>query len=85
MITEATLDAIENAVTAADFSPAGITAVKEAFPSLRLTFCMEEEMGAKNPFRECEGFSLYLVGDSDHCLSLTSTLDDAVGVVIAEE
>ena len=48
-------------------------------------YCLLDEMGPKEPFCEYEGFALFLVGSSDHCLSLTSSLDDATGVVIAEE
>lgn len=85
MLNESTIDALAHAVAASDFSPAGMAAVKQAFPDLRLTYCLLDELGAKPPYREYEGFSLFLVGDSAHCLNLTRTLDDAVGVVIAEE
>jgi len=85
MITEATIDAIEKAVLESDFSDAGIASVKQAFPDLRLTYCLLDEMGTKEPYRECDGFSLFLVGSSDHCLGLTNTPEGATGVVIAED
>ncbi len=85
MISESTIDAIQTAVSTSDFTAAGIATVKQAFPDLRLTYCLLEEMGAKEAYRECDGFSLFLVGDSGHCLSLTRSPDDAVGVVVAED
>ena len=30
-----------------------------------------------------EGFKLYLVGGSEHCLSLTTDAEQAIGVVVA--
>ena len=67
------------------FDKAGRSAVQQEFAGIKLTYCLLDEMGPKDPFREYEGFALFLVGSSDHCLSLTSSLDDATGVVIAEE
>ena len=32
-----------------------MAAVKQAFPDLRLTYCLLEEMGPKTPYRECDG------------------------------
>ena len=85
MINDTTLDAIEAAVAAAGFTPQGMASVKQAFPGMRLTYCLVDDMEAKRPYRECEGFSLFLVGGSDHCLGITYNLEQAIGVVIAEE
>lgn len=85
MINDNTLDAITKAVIEAGFSQQGIATVKQAFSGMRLTYCLLDDMEAKRPYRECPGFSLFLVGASDHCLGLTYSLDQAVGVVIAEE
>jgi len=85
MINETILDAIEAAVVTAGFTSQGMTSVKQAFPGMRLTYCLLDDMEAKRPYRECPGFSLFLVGASDHCLGLTYSIEQAVGVVIAEE
>ena len=85
MINDNTLDAITTAVIEAGFSQQGIATVKQAFSGMRLTYCLLDDMEAKRPYRECPGLSLFLVGASDHCLGLTYSLDQAVGVVIAEE
>ena len=85
MISDSIVEAIAAAVARRGFDKAGRSAVQQEFADIKLTYCLLDEMGPKDPFREYEGFALFLVGSSDHCLSLTSSLDDATGVVIAEE
>ena len=85
MISEERLEAIAAAVATAGFDRDARVAVQQQFVGTPLTYCLLDEMGPKEPFREFSGFSLFLVGSSSHCLSLTSTLDDATGVVIAQE
>ena len=84
-ISEELLAQIAAAVSKNGFDKAGRSAVQQQFADIKLTYCFLDEMGPKEPFCEYEGFALFLVGSSDHCLSLTSSLDDASGVVIAEE
>lgn len=79
-----TLEQIAAAVQAAGFSAAGQSQVKAAFAPLRLTYCLLEELGAKEPVWECDDFGLFLVGSSDHCLGLTRDLSEATAVVVAE-
>ncbi len=85
MINDSILEQIAAAVAKSGFDKAGRSTVQQQFADIMLTFCLLDELGPKGPFREYEGFSLFLVGSSDHCLSLTSSLEDATGVVIAEE
>lgn len=58
--------------------------LKQAFPGIRFTLCSEDDIHAGKPVLESQGFDLYLVGSSDHCLSLTNDFALATGVVIAE-
>ena len=84
-ISESLLAQIAAAVASHGFEKAGRSAVQQQFADIKLTYCLLDEMGPNQPFHEYEGFALFLVGSSDHCLSLTSSLEDATGVVIAEE
>ncbi len=84
-INESLLEQIAAAVARSGFDKAGRSAVQQQFAEIKLTYCLLDEMGPKEPFREYQGFSLFLVGSSAHCLSLTSSLEDATGIVIAEE
>lgn len=58
--------------------------LKQAFPGIRFTLCSEDDIHAGKPVLQSQGFGLYLVGSSEHCLSLTNDYALATGVVIAE-
>lgn len=58
--------------------------LKQAFPGVRFTLCSEDDINSGKPVRESETFAIYLVGSSDHCLTLTNDFSLATGVVIAE-
>ncbi|MFC3914556.1 hypothetical protein ACFOSS_13960 [Pseudaeromonas sharmana] len=83
MISEQTLEQLTTAIANHGLGDNAISQLRQAFAGVRLTFCLLDEMEASLPFREYEGFSLFLVGASDHCLGLTRHLEKAVGVVIA--
>ncbi len=85
MISDSIVEAIAAAVAKSGFNKVGRSEVQQQFADIKLTYCLLDEMGPKEPFREYQGFSLFLVGSSAHCLRLTSSLEDATGIVIAEE
>lgn len=58
--------------------------LKQAFPGIRFTLCSEDDITAGKPVLAADGFEIYLVGSSDHCLTLTNDYALATGVVIAE-
>jgi len=59
--------------------------LKQAFPGVRFTLCSEDDIHAGKPVMAKDGFDIYLVGSSDHCLTLTNDYALATGVVIAEK
>jgi hypothetical protein len=59
--------------------------LKQAFPDIRFTLCSEDDIHAGKPVLEREGFDIYLVGNSDHCLTLTNDYALATGIVVAEK
>ncbi len=59
--------------------------LKKDFPGVRFTLCSEDDIHAGKPVLENEAFDIYLVGSSDHCLTLTNDYGLATGVVIAEK
>lgn len=85
MIAPETLNKI--AVAAASFgelNETALAALKQAWPDLRFTLCSDDDMPARlPPALRRETFNLYLVNGSEHCLSLTSDPDQAIGVVLA--
>jgi len=59
--------------------------LKQAFPGIRFTLCSEDDIHVGKPVLEKDSFDVYLVGSSDHCLTLTNDYTLATGVVIAEK
>jgi len=58
--------------------------LKQEFPGIRFTLCSEDDITAGKPVLTTDAFEIYLVGSSDHCLTLTNDYALATGVVIAE-
>lgn len=58
--------------------------MRQAFPELHFTFCSDDDVALDAPASACEGYNLYLVDGSGHCLTLTTELTAASGLVIAE-
>ena len=86
MIVPETLEKIANA--AASFgalNDQALAALKQTWPDLRFTFCNDDDMPARlSPALRREVFNLYLIGGSEHCLSLTDDPLNAIGVVLAQ-
>ncbi|WP_207061202.1 hypothetical protein [Motiliproteus sp. SC1-56] len=84
-IDEAQLDRLARAIARIGLSETAMVELRRQFSGLRLTFCLEDELGAVVPYREYADFNLYLVmAGGNHCLTLTHTLDDVGGVLVAE-
>ena len=84
MITEAQLDALQAKLTADGLTPALAQDLKAAWPEMHFTVCPDDDVCGPKPVRECGGFNLYLVDNSNHCITFTSQLEAATGVVVAE-
>lgn len=86
MISVDTLDQIaEIAVSSVSLNDDVLAALKDRWPELRFTLCNDDDMPARlSPALQQEKFNLYLVGGSEHCLSLTDDPLQAIGVVLAE-
>ncbi|MEA3639509.1 MAG: DUF6129 family protein [Lamprobacter sp.] len=85
MITPVFLDQIETIVSRAGLSADSLAALREAFPDHHFTQCLDDDISAGiEPVRESDGFNLYLIDASEHCLHFTRDLDSATGLVLAE-
>jgi hypothetical protein len=85
MIVPETLDQIASATASlGTLSEQSMSSLKKTWPELRFTFCNDDDMPARLPAAlKREGFNLYLVNGSEHCLSLTDDPLHAIGVVVA--
>jgi hypothetical protein len=85
MIAPETLENI--AITAASLgalNDESLVTLKQTWPDLRFTLCSNEDMPARMPpALQRAGFNLYMVGSGEHCISLTTDMEQAVGVVLA--
>jgi hypothetical protein len=84
-ITNALLDQIATIIARAGVSTESTAALRDAFPDIHFTCCLDDDIGAGiNPFREADGFNIYLINGSEHCISFTRSLESATGLVLAE-
>ena len=85
MIVPETLSRIASAAAAfGELNDDALASLKQTWPDLRFTLCSDEDMPARlPPALQREGFSLYLINGSEHCLSLTDDPAQAIGVVLA--
>ncbi|ESQ09939.1 MAG TPA: hypothetical protein DDY14_07370 [Chromatiaceae bacterium] len=85
MITDQLLDQISTIISRAGLSTESIAALREAFPEQHFTYCSDDDIGeAIEPCREAEGFNIYLIDGSQHCVSFTRNQETATGLVLAE-
>ncbi len=86
MIVPETLEQIAStAVSLGELNEGALASLKKSWPDLRFTFCNDDDMPARlPPSLQREGFNLYLLGGGEHCLSLTTDTEQAVGVVLAQ-
>jgi hypothetical protein len=85
MINDTLLDQLTTIVTRAGLSAESVAALRDAFPDIHFTHCLDDDIGAGiEPFREAEGFNIYLVDAGNHCMTFTRSLDNATGLVLAE-
>ena len=86
MIAAEMLEQIANAAASFDvLDEAALDILKARWPKLRFTLCNDDDMPARMPpALQRERCNLYLVGGGEHCLSLTTDPEVAVGVVLAQ-
>lgn len=61
-----------------------VAALRQSYPSIHFTYCMDDDIPNGKPVAEHAAFNLYLVDGREHCLCLTGDYEAATGLVIAE-
>lgn len=84
MIARAELEDVVALVELKGLSEALLHELRERFPGQHFTWCMDDDINAGKPVVTREHFAIYLVDSRDHCSCLTSDLDSASGMVLAE-
>ena len=63
---------------------AAVSELRNKWPGIHFTYCSDDDVCGPEPVLDSEGFSMYLVDSSDHCLRFTSNAELATGLVLAE-
>ena len=84
MIEAELVERAADRVAAEGIGPATVSALREEWPDVHFTHCMEDDIDTGRPVSERPGFAVYLVG-GDHCLALTTDHEAASGLVFAEK
>lgn len=61
-----------------------IRSLRAEYPSVHFTYCADDDIHAGRPVAERPGVRVYLVDGREHCLCLTSDMDTATGLVLAD-
>ncbi len=86
MIVRETLEQIAHIANShGELNDALLATLKDGWPNLRFTLCNDDDMPARMPpALQREKFNLYLLGGGEHCLSLTTDTERAIGVVLTQ-
>ncbi len=84
MIESQVLDEILAFVNAEGGETDVIAKLRERWPDMHFTHCLEDELCLEEPVREGETANVYVVDGSEHCMKITKDPDAATGILIAE-
>ncbi|MEN2495182.1 MAG: hypothetical protein TECD_01100 [Hyphomicrobiaceae bacterium hypho_1] len=60
-----------------------VNKLRKDMKDIHFTYCMDDDVCTQVPFREANGFNIYLVTGRDQCVSFTASLESATGLVVA--
>ncbi len=84
MISAEAIESIAATLAATGLSGQSVAELRAAFPKIHFTHCMDDDVGAYEPYAEQPGYNLYLVDGREHCLKFTTVISHATGLVLAE-
>lgn len=84
MLESQLVESIANKVAGQILDEATVSSLRNAYPDIHFTYCLDDDIITGKPVIERENFNLYLVDGREHCLCLTNDYDVATGIVVAE-
>ncbi len=84
MITPERIEQVMQVVARAGLNEQTLAALREVFAEHHFTSCRDDDISGARPVRTAAGFNLYLVDGQAGCPRLTTDLDLATGLVLAE-
>lgn len=84
MISSEQINAVAESTNALQVSHESVEQLRQQFPDIHFTYCMDDDVVSATPVYEAAGFNLYLIDSSSHCLCFTQDPQIATGIVVAE-
>lgn len=84
MIDASIIDAVQAQVEAEGADVATLAKLRDRWPDLHFTHCLEDELCMEKPVREGQTANIYLVNGHNHCATITDHEPSATGLLIAE-
>lgn len=85
MIAQQLLDSITSQIEQQGLSEGLMGQLRQTHQNLHFTYCMDDDIHAGHqPIIQRPQFNIYLVDGRNHCLQLTTDLQVATGLVLAE-
>lgn len=84
MISDETVSQVVNKLSDMGPGDAAIQSLRENFPEIHFTYCMDDDVCGPRAAFESETFNLYYIDGRDHCLAFTNQAEIATGIVVAE-
>lgn len=81
---QTTLEAVTAHLESNGVDDTQLAALRGQFENVHFTYCSDDDVSNGKPVVKRSAFNLYLVDGSDHCLQITSSLEGATGLVVAE-
>jgi hypothetical protein len=84
MINAETIEAIALQLEGIGLSGQSMAALRASYPKIHFTHCMDDDVGAQEPYSSRPGYNIYLVDGREHCMKFTAEISHATGLVLAE-
>ena len=84
MINAETIEAIAAELATTGLSGQSVADLRAKHPNIHFTHCMDDDVGAYEPYSSRPGYNIYLVDGREHCMKFTTETGHATGLVLAE-
>lgn len=84
MISRSQIDSVAERLHGQPIDERAIEKLRNDFPEIHFTYCMDDDVIAASPVLETALFNLYLIDSRNHCLCFTQDEAVASGIVVAE-
>lgn len=84
MITKELISQVAAELAQSRLEQAVINKLRKSNPQIHFSFCAADEVELLQPVYTSANFLIYLLDNSSHCIAVTTQLESASGLLIAE-